>query len=40
MNQGREVGVEALAIVKLRNEVDWIRGVEKEMGYVLRYNRT
>lgn len=32
--------MEALAIVKLRNEVDWIRGVSKEVGYVLRYNRT
>lgn len=40
MNQDREVGVEALAIVKLRNEVDWIRGNWKEVGYVLRYKRT
>lgn len=40
MSQGREVGVKALAVVHLRSEGDWIRVVDREMDYVLTYNRT
>lgn len=40
MNQGREVGVKALAVVQLRSEGKWVRVVDREMDYVLTYNRT
>lgn len=36
MNQGKEIGVKALAVGQLRNEGDWIRVVGKELDYVLR----